>query len=647
MKLYIAEKPSLGRAIAEALPKPQKKHQGYIETAGGDVVTWCVGHILEQADPDSYDEKFKKWQLAHLPIIPNQWQLKPKYKTKSQLAIIRKFAKQCSQIIHAGDPDREGQLLVDEVIDYLNVPSQKRDSMQRLLISDLNLPAVKRSLNQLKPNKHFIPLSVSALARSRADWLYGINLTRAYTIQGGKVGYQGVLSVGRVQTPILGLVVNRDKEINNFVSKPFYEVLAHIFTPSQQHFTAKWQPSEACQAYMDDEGRVLSKGLAENVVGRITNQPASIDDIKKQQKKLNAPLPYNLSILQIDAAKQFGMNAKLVLDVCQSLYEKHKLITYPRSDCRYLPGEQFSLAKSIVSMLAKAKLPFSSAAHQADTSIKSKAWNNAKVSAHHAIIPTQKSPLGLSLSNLERNVYGLIVRQYLAQFYPAFIYQQTHVALTIAGGKFATTANVTEQLGWKVLFEKISDKGTESKSNSDSPWQKGLLPELNKNDSLHCEKGELLEKQTQPPKHFTDATLLAAMTGINRFVKDRALKAILKDTDGLGTEATRAGIIELLFKRGFLKRQGKIINATPAGIGLVEALPEMCTTPDMTAKWEATLNNIAEQQANYKSFMQPLEKSLHELIDIASSNVPVSLKGIKSTVKPAFKKRRRTKKKEA
>ncbi|MEQ3638658.1 MAG: DNA topoisomerase III [Alteromonas sp.] len=659
MKLYIAEKPSLGRAIAEALPKPQKKHQGYIETASGDVVTWCVGHILEQADPDSYDEKFKKWQLEHLPIIPNQWQLKPKYKTKSQLAIIRKFVKQCSQIIHAGDPDREGQLLVDEVIDYLNVTPQKRDSMQRLLISDLNLPAVKRSLNQLQPNKHFIPLSVSALARSRADWLYGINLTRAYTIQGGKVGYQGVLSVGRVQTPILGLVVNRDKEINNFVSKPFYEVLAHINTPSQQQFTAKWQPSEACQSYMDDEGRVLSKGLAENVVGRISNQPATIDDIKKQQKKLNAPLPYNLSTLQIDAAKQFGMNAKLVLDVCQSLYEKHKLITYPRSDCRYLPSEQFSLTKSIVAMLAKAELAFSSAAQQADTSIKSKAWNNAKVSAHHAIIPTEKSPLGLSLSHLERNVYGLIVRQYLAQFYPAFIYQQTHVAPTIAGGKFATTANVTEQLGWKVLFERISEKisdkgseknsekGGESKSNSDSPWQKGSLPELNKNDSLHCEKGELLEKQTQPPKHFTDASLLAAMTGINRFVKDRALKAILKDTDGLGTEATRAGIIELLFRRGFLKRQGKIINATPAGIGLVEALPEMCTTPDMTAKWESTLNNIAEQQTNYKSFMQPLQNTLHELIDIASSNVPVSLKGIKSTVKPAFKKRRRTKKKEA
>lgn len=635
MKLYIAEKPSLGRAIADALPKPHKKHQGYIEAGNGDVVTWCIGHILEQANPDSYDEKYKKWQLDHLPIVPETWQLKPKFKTKSQLTVIRKLIKQCNQIVHAGDPDREGQLLVDEVIDYLKVDSHKRNNMQRLLISDLNLPAVKRSLTQLQPNKHFVPLSVSALARSRADWLYGINLTRAYTIQGGKVGYQGVLSVGRVQTPILGLVVNRDKEISHFISKPFYEVLAHIQTTKQEAFTAKWQPSEACQPYMDEDGRILLKNLAENVVKRISNQPATIENINKQQKKLNAPLPYNLSSLQIDAAKQFSMNAKLVLDICQSLYEKHKLITYPRSDCRYLPVEQLGLAKSTLGMLASAEHPYKNAAKQADASLKSKAWDNAKVSAHHAIIPTEKSSTNINLNGFEKNIYGLIVRQYIAQFYPAFIYQQTHIVLDIAGGKFTATAKVTEQLGWKVLFEKNS---------SDKKDPEPLLPAVKQTDTLHCVQGELVEKLTQPPKPFTDATLLAAMTGINRFVKDPALKAILKDTDGLGTEATRAGIIELLFKRGFLQRQGKQINATPAGIGLVDALPEMCTKPDMTAQWEATLNNIAEQQANYKSFMQPLEQTLSELINIASTNLPVSLKGIKTTVKPAFKKRRRSKK---
>ncbi len=639
MKLYIAEKPSLGRAIADALPKPHKKQQGYIECGNGDVVTWCIGHILEQVEPDAYDAKYKKWQLDHLPIIPMQWQLKPKFKTKSQLAVIRQLVKQAKQLVHAGDPDREGQLLVDEVIDYLNVSKTKKQQTQRVLISDLNLPAVKRALNQLQPNQHFMPLSVSALARSRADWLYGINLTRAYTIQGSKVGYQGVLSVGRVQTPILGLVANRDREIEHFVSKPFYEVAAHVQTSDQQSFIAKWQPSEACQPYMDEEGRVIVKKLAENVVGRITDQPAVVEQLKKEQKKQYAPLPYNLSALQIDAAKQFSMSAKLVLDTCQSLYEKHKLITYPRSDCRYLPTEQFLLAKSNLEMLANANLPLSDAAKNADSSLKSKAWNNAKVSAHHAIIPSEKSPKNIRLSQFEQHIYGLIVRQYIAQFYPAYLYDHTHVSLIIAGGTFTASANVPKQIGWKGLF-KSSQTNT-----ADSEVQQ--LPSLHVNERLHCQQGELLEKQTQAPKAFTDATLLSAMTGINRFVQDPSLKAILKDTDGLGTEATRASIIELLFKRGFLTRKGKQIHATAAGHGLINALPEQCTTPDMTAQWESTLNKMADQQASYESFMQPLQVTLSTLVQLATNELPHSLKGVKAATKPAYKKRRKYKTKTA
>ncbi len=610
MKLYIAEKPSLGRAIAAALPKPHKNCKTHIELGNGDVVSWCIGHILAQADPEDYNVELKKWRMETLPIIPQQWQLKPISRTRSQLTVLRKLVKQADELIHAGDPDREGQLLVDEVIDYFKVSKTKKAKTKRLLISDLNLPAVKRALTSLKPNSDFIPLSISALARSRADWLYGINLTRAYTLQGQKNGYNSVLSVGRVQTPLLGLVVRREQEITKFVSKPFYEVLAHISVNKDEtaSFTAKWQPSDSCQPYCDEDGRVLVKALAHNVVSRITDQQALVDNVNTEQKKQNAPLPFNLSQLQINAAKQFSMNAKLVLDVCQALYEKHKLITYPRSDCRYLPKEQLKQSSSIINMLCNSGLPCDQYAKNADKNITSYAWNDKKITAHHAIIPTEKSPQNINLNTFEKNIYLLIVRQYLVQFYPAHTFGQTKVTLTIAGGIFTRTSNVIIQQGWKVLFPNSNKKKQADEENTQ------VLPPLTKGQLLHCSHGELLEKQTSPPQSFTDATLLAAMTGISRYVNDVNIKKVLKETDGLGTDATRAGIIDLLFKRSFLQRKGKAITATDIGITLINALPEMATLPDMTAQWEATLTAISEKTSSYVNFIQPLTNTVTDMV---------------------------------
>lgn len=630
MNLYIAEKPSLGKAIAAALPKPHKNQKGYIEVGNGDIVSWCIGHILEQAAPEKYHADLKKWRLQDLPIIPEQWQLVAKTKTRSQLTVLKKLVKSATNIIHAGDPDREGQLLIDEVIDFLKVPSAKKQNIQRLLINDLNLPAVKRSLASLQSNQAFIPLSVSALARSRADWLYGINLTRAYTLQGQKTGFNGVLSVGRVQTPLLGLVVKRDAEIANFTPQDYYEVDAHIQTNNKQSFTAKWQPSEACLPHMNEQGHVLNKALAENVVKRIQQQPAHIKNISTQDKKIAPSLPYNLSSLQIDAAKQFSMNAKLVLDVCQSLYEKHQLITYPRSDCRYLPLAHFSQAKSIIEILKTSSAPYAKFAQQADIKIKSKAWNDKKVSAHHAIIPTEKSADKVTLNSFEKNIYQLIVRQYLAQFYPAYQYQQTKVEVNIAGGKFIANEKVEQILGWKVMFQTPEKQSTNS--------TKKALPPLNIGDVLQCINGELLAKITQPPKDYTDATLLSAMTGIARFVINPDIRKILKETDGLGTEATRAGIIDLLFKRGFLKRTGKKINATDIGKALINALPEQATTPDMTAQWEASLNDISHKQISYHQFMQPLTSTLHIMIEQAQQQNFSSLP--KVPFKKTFKRKK-------
>lgn len=638
MKLYIAEKPSLGRAIADALPKPHRKQQGFIEAGNGDVVSWCIGHILEQAEPDAYDEKFKKWSLEHLPIIPESWQLKPKTQTRSQLTVLRKLVKQCTSIVHAGDPDREGQLLVDEVIDYLKVPATKKANIERLLINDLNLSAVKRALLCMQANKDFMPLSVSALARSRADWLYGINLTRAYTLAGQKDGFNGVLSVGRVQTPLLGLVVARDNAIADFVSKPFYEVLAHITDDKQQSFTAKWQPSDACSPYLDEDKRLLIKDLAINVMGRIANQKAVVKDINSQLKKQFSPLPFNLSSLQIEAAGAFSMNAKLVLDVCQALYEKHKLITYPRSDCRYLPNDHFLQAPKIVAMLANSELPCNQHAKNADTNIKSSAFNSSKVSAHHAIIPTEKSASNINLNSFEKNVYGLIVRQYLAQFYPAYLYEQTKLTLDIAGGIFRVNCKSPKQMGWKALFQRTKKTDTGKIKNSNEMLEEQKLPSLKQGDILLCTHGQLLEKSTQPPQSFTDASLLTAMTGIGRYVDDKNVKKILKDTDGLGTEATRANIIELLFKRGFLERIGKQIKATDIGKSLINALPDLATKPDMTAQWEATLNSICAKQASYQSFMTPLEQIIHSMVHGATQQDFSQLPKVAFKAKSKYKK---------
>ena len=651
MKLYIAEKPSLGRAIAEVLPKPHRKGDGFITVGNGDCVSWCVGHLLEQAEPDAYDAKFKKWQLEHLPIVPEKWQLKPKPTSSKQLAVLKRLVKEADELVHAGDPDREGQLLVDQVINYLGVNGAKRNTIQRCLINDLNPIAVTRALDQLRDNREFIPLSTSALARSRADWLYGINMTRAFTLQGRKVGYQGVLSVGRVQTPLLGLVVNRDAEIENFVSKPFFQVIANLLTKDGDRFKARWQPSEECLPWQDEEGRVLSRSLVENVAARITNQPAIVTSSKVKKRLQAPPLPYNLSSLQIDAAKRFGMSAKAVLDTCQSLYERHKLLTYPRSDSRFLPVEHLKESSAVLAAIKNNSAALANAVSDADTSLVSKAWNDKKVQAHHAIIPTARKMDTSKLNQAERNVYALAARQYLIQFYPHHETQESQIELIIAGGIFIAKASESLKPGWKQLFptknekqnkKKNEDKGANKTSQQDAALN-SLLPVMKKGDICSSEAAEILSKETSPPKPFDDASLLAAMTGIARYVKDAEIRKVLKETDGLGTEATRASIIELLFTRAFLQRQGKTIRSTPAGKGLINSLPAMATTPDMTAQWETLLSAISRKEASYQAFMMPLETALRDLIIQSQMKLPTGLKDVQST-KPAFKKSAKKKK---
>lgn len=625
MIVYIAEKPSLGRAIATGFVGRQQKCDGYIELDSGDCITWCIGHLLEQAEPDKYDPAYSKWSLAHLPIVPNKWQLVPKKNTQKQLNVVKRLLKKATHIVNAGDPDREGQLLVDEVITYCGVKASIIESADRLLINDLNANAVKKALQNMRANRAFLGLSISALARSRADWLYGLNLTRAYTLLGQRGGYSGVLSVGRVQTPVLGLVVRRDEDIAHFVSKPFYEVIATLETANCMSFTAKWQPSKACEPYQDEEGRILSRKLAQTVVDKTQAQNASVTAYKAQDKQSPPPLPYSLSVLQIDAAKRFNLSPKVVLDICQALYEKHQVITYPRSDSRYLPTEQFTQASEILNTI-KSNIPsFALAIANAKTELKSKAWNNSKVDAHHAIIPTNRNKNAANLTDNESKIYQLIATQYVMQFYGPHKYQEQVATIDITGGVFIAKGKTTQDLGWLALT--TNNNRTEIN-----------LPNLSKGQSLRCIHSQLIEKQTSPPKHFTEATLLAAMTGIARYVLDSKIKNILKETDGLGTEATRASIIDLLFTRQFMQKLGKEIHATDTGKALINALPSETTYPDMTAIWEAKLNAISQRQLRYDDFMEPLTHTITKLINNTQGIDASQFAGLKSA-KPAGKKR--------
>ena len=620
MKLYIAEKPSLGRAIANALTPKSHTKDGYIDCGSEGIVTWCIGHLLEFAEPESYDEKFKNWRLDDLPIIPKSWLLTPKKNTKKQLNTIRKLVKSADQIVHAGDPDREGQLLVDELFEYLNLSNSKRHSVKRLLINDLNAKAVKKSLNTIRSNEEFKYLSLSARARTQADWLYGINQTRAWTLKCQQAGASGVVSVGRVQTPVLGLIVERDLAIEEFQPHAYYAVKARIFdhTTSQlekedisitardvgeELFSAIWIPSDACHPHMDGKGRVINKKLAQHVCKRIRNQNAYIKSIDKIAKQLLQPLPYNLSGLQIDASKAYGFSAKQTLDICQTLYEQHQLITYPRSDCQFLPEPHHPNAASIFDSICTQTKKFLEIKDTLQFGIKTRAFNDKKVTAHHAIIPTQKNRK-VTLSSAEDKIYRLIASRYLMQFLPVYKYNQLSIHLLIDNGHFQFKDSETTQVGWKLL------SGFEVKDAK-------ILPPLHVGQILWSGEPILEDKQTEPPQPFTDASLLSAMTGISRYVKSPELKAILRETDGLGTEATRASIIELLIKRCFVKRAGKTIHSTDSGRALIQTLPSECSLPDMTAHWEAQLSNIADGAGDYQQFINSLEQYVVDCVATA------------------------------
>lgn len=600
MRLFIAEKPSLARAIADGLGKGRKE-DGCIR-CGDDTVTWCFGHLLEPCYPEDYKPEYASWRREHLPIIPQTWKSKARSKASAQLKVIGKLLREAASVVNAGDPDREGQLLVDEVLEHFAY----KGPVARIWLASLDGRSVQKALDGITDNAKYAPMRDAARARQQADWLIGMNATRAMTIMGRETGRGGdVLSLGRVQTPTLALVVARDTEIASFVPASYF-VLRASLTHANGEFMATFVPGEDWTG-CDKSGRLSNPSVAAARIDQAKGANGTIAECSRETGTKAAPLPHCLSSLQKEASAKCSMTAKQVLDAAQSLYEK-KLTTYPRTDCRYLPEEQFDASGGILASLATVP-GMENMAGNADAKLRSNAWDTKKVTAHHGIIPTGEKPG--SLTDNERALYSLIVTAYCLQFYPSLRYEAQKITVAIADTQWEARGRRILEAGWTAVSADNDDSG----EDGDQP-----LPPVAQGDAVRCGNVEQLRKKTTPPSRFTEGTLIEAMANVHRFVTDAAAKSVLKDNEGIGTEATRAGIIETLKERGYLTAEKKSIVSTQLGQDIIGLTPNALKDPVTTASWESRLTAIAQGKETLADFMAEQLRILPGLLALIMGN---------------------------
>lgn len=606
MKLYIAEKREVAKALSEALSGTYQ--DGIFLLPNGDKITHLYGHLLRLEDPEEQNESYKKWQLDQLPM---NWSIKtkPQDKHKDYLKNVITLIKEADELVHAGDPDPEGQRLVDEIIEY----AKFKKPVWRVLINDNNPKAILQALSKLEDNNKYQGLSQSALARAVGDQRYGYNLTRLYTLSAQKNGYQGVLSVGRVQTPILGLIVRRDELIEQHKEQLYYEVEAIININGQQvksaYLVAEDDP-------LDEKKRIIDGDFAKNIADTIKDKKATLREITPKIEKIAPPLPYNLLALQADCASKFSLSPKKVLEITQDLRDKYRAITYNRSDCRFLNDERHDEAEALLNLLSS-RFNISGTDHTR----KSKAFDSSKVSAHHAIIPTESVPNQGALTQEENQVYELIVNQYIAQFLPHREVKKTVTFFEVENYTFKANAFEELSAGWKALLGQSSDdEEDDSKGNQ--------LNDLSVGQSGNVDDSKCLEKKTKPPKHYTMSELLKDLAQVAKYVKDPKIKALLLDKDndkadekgGIGTPATRDAHIETLFSRGYVAEKNKSVISTQLGRDFIHALPEFATAPDLTALWHEKQKQIESGTLTIDDLLAEIDATIAEEIKRVKSH---------------------------
>lgn len=612
--LVIAEKPSVGKDIARVLGC-RKSADGCLE---GDkyIVTWAFGHLVELAAPEEYDKKYKDWNMADLPMMPEPFKLEVIGKTAKQFGVVKRqlFRNDVKDIVIATDAGREGEL----VARFILMKAGCRKPLKRLWISSVTDRAIKEGFSRLRDGREYNHLRDAAMCRAEADWLVGLNATRALTCK-----YNAQLSCGRVQTPTLAIIAKREEEIRNFRPKAYWGLTARTSKPA---LTLTWQDKKSGGMRSFDRDRM--EGLQKS----LRDQQVRITKVKKTPKKTMAPLLYDLTELQRDANKRFGYSAKETLNIMQRLYENHKVLTYPRTDSRYLSSD---VADTIHDRLAACGTgPYRKLAGKLSKNVwtkKASFINDGKVTDHHAIIPTEQFVQLQNMTSEERKIYDLVVRRFLAVLYPAAEYDETVITAEIGGEIFTARGKVMRTPGWREVYESADESGLsgtggyldeeDGDEDGEGPQNERVkaqtLPDLREGDVIGPAGISLTEGKTKPPAPFNEATLLSAMENPVRYMEsgDRAMAKTLGETGGLGTVATRADIIEKLFSGFMLEKKGKDICLTSKAKQLLRLVPEDLRKPELTAQWEMRLSKIAEGEMKRDAFMEDIRTYTKDIVE--------------------------------
>ena len=596
--LVIAEKPSVARDIARVLGANQKN--GGILEGKNYVVTWALGHLVTLADPEEYDRKYEKWEMATLPMLPKEMKLVVIRQTGRQFSVVKTqlFRKDIGEIIIATDAGREGELVARWILEKAGC----HKSIKRLWISSVTDKAIKEGFANLKDGHDYDNLYRAAVARAEADWLVGMNGTRALTCK-----YNAQLSCGRVQTPTLAMIAKREEEIRKFVPKEYYGI-------SLETQDVKWTwRDEKTKSF-----RTFSRERAEQIKGRLENTALEITSVEKKAKKTIAPGLYDLTTLQREANLKYGFSAKETLNIMQRLYENHKVLTYPRTDSRYIGKDIVSTIKERLKSCGIGPYrKLAGALMNKPVQVNGSFVDDKRVSDHHAIIPTEQFVQLDHMTNEERKIYDMVVRRFLAVLYPASQYEQVTMEAKAAGETFAASGKVIKSMGWKEVYEGGADDDLEDEADDEKKLKDQRLPEMKTGTRLKILKTSLNTGKTKPPARFTEATLLAAMENPVKFMETRDKEAVktLGETGGLGTVATRADIIEKLFHSFMMEKKGNEIHITSKAKQLLELVPEDLKKPELTADWEMKLSQIAKGRIRQGDFLHQIRDYTCEIVD--------------------------------